>query len=166
MEKKINDFLTILKTENDKKEALFLLDDLLENLFKTDGSLSVFIKKSSQSPVAKSVISLLPDGWENPQDKDDLEKMIIKIKNTVQNLKTVNITVAVNPNETMLQSLNDWASKNFESKIIFDVTVNPEIIGGAIIVSGGTYHDFSLIKRLKDVMEAGKNEIIASLKTN
>jgi hypothetical protein len=158
-----NEFYSLLKTDRDRTMALLFLNNLSENLYKTDTSLANFIKKNENDPFAKMILSQFPQGWLQMSDKTNIENKIAELKKTVEVLPTIGLTIAIHPNEELLQTLEKWAASNFKTKVIFDIRVNPEILGGAIVVRGGNYKDFSLSKKIDEIFSARHNDIIAAV---
>ncbi len=77
-------------------------------------------------------------------------KELSQMKKTLLGLPIVKLEIAFSPSEEFLQKISNWMEKNLGKKVILDVTVNPKIIGGAIIEYQGKWRDFSLVKKLKE----------------
>jgi hypothetical protein len=158
-----NQFYDLLKTDRDRTLALLFLNSLSENLYKTDRSLDNFLKRNESDPFAKKVLSEFPPNWINLPDKSTIEEKISELKKRIEILPTIGLTIAVHPNEELLKNLENWAAANFAEKVIFDIRVNPEIVGGAIVVRNGSYSDFSISKRIEEVFSTHRDEILARL---
>lgn len=64
-------------------------------------------------------------------------------------MTTVNLTLAFLPSKSLVKKLALWFKKNFGSKVVLDIQVDPKILGGAILSFNGYYRDFSLKKKLE-----------------
>ena len=73
----------------------------------------------------------------------------------------VSLTIAFKPNQELISTLSSWAKENFKDKVVFDITVDPSIVGGAIVEHNGLYRDESLGKVLDEAFR--KREIYANI---
>ena len=164
MEDNFNRLFDVIKTDYDMSLSLNFLDDLAENIFKTDDSLSRFIQKSSNNPLFAAILAILPSDLQNGDgDKNEIKNLTTEIKKRIQALKKLSLTLAIKPNEKILKTVKDWARTNTGEQVVLDVTVDPEIIGGAIIVRNGTYHDYSIAKKIKDIFVEKHDALMAKI---
>lgn len=73
----------------------------------------------------------------------------------------ISLTIAFKPNEELMSALSSWAKENLKEKAVFDITVDPSIVGGAIIECDGLYRDESVRKILEDAFS--KKEIYENI---
>jgi hypothetical protein len=158
-----NEFYNLLKTDRDRTLALLFLNNLYENLYKTDTSFSNFLSKNQDEHFAKIILGQFPSDWLAASDKERIEKKINELKKEIQILPTISLTIAIHPNEELLKALEHWAEVNFKTKMIFDIRVNPEIIGGAIVIRNGSYKDFSLSKKIDEIFAARHEDIVSAI---
>ena len=98
------------------------------------------------------------------RDNSDIEKYLDVLLDTVKNLNKIKITIAISPNNHLLDALASWTEKNMRQKYIFDIEVDPQILGGAIISSKkGVYKDFSLSRKINDIFTIHKKEIFSQI---
>lgn len=81
----------------------------------------------------------------------------------LSSLETLSLTLAFAPTAGTLQRISQVVKKAFGLEVVIEVTIKPEIIGGAIIVFAGRYMDFSLKKQLDILFEVKKEEILKLL---
>lgn len=59
-------------------------------------------------------------------------------------MSVVILTLSIMPSVNFLTDLQDWFSTNIGERVIFDLNIEPEIIGGAKIICKNHFVDFSL----------------------
>jgi F0F1-type ATP synthase delta subunit len=135
-----------------KEDLIFYLEELkiLENLcFKEPG---VSLKEKAKGKVSEKVLNLV----ENLEKKGELLKNPEKNKEFFEEMRKqlsllpqIKIKIAFEPKREFLKKLSLFFEEKLHKKIILDVTVDPEIIGGVIFEWGGKIFDFSLAKKIK-----------------
>lgn len=137
-----------IRTVNDKENFSDYLEALKENLFKQNSFAEII--KSGTSPYPALIKGALQkEGLEN--NKNNLKIMIEKIENELKLLKTINLMLSFEPNESIINAIYSWVTKNLGKKIVLNIEVKPEILGGAVISFNGLYSDFSLKRTLENV---------------
>ena len=140
-------------TDDDKHNALVFIDGLAENLYKTDGSLEKFMSSPLASTnISRIVLSLLPRGFENSENRAMLEQRFEDLKTKINSIKKINLTLAIQPDEKLLNRIKSWILSNYGENAIIDIDIKADILGGAIVIVDGVYHDFSLVKKLAEVL--------------
>lgn len=79
---------------------------------------------------------------------------IIELKDTLEQelkkLDCVKVTLAISPTIGILDSLDNFFKKNINKKVIFDIEVDPKIIGGLVVSLNGNYGDFSVLRKIEE----------------
>lgn len=116
------DFLDDIKTLEDKEQILTELDA---------------VKRKDYSVVRK----------------DFLDK-ILEVKDTLasdlEKIKVIKIILAVKPSAGVILTLDEFFQKILNKKVIFDIEVDPKLIGGIQIVFDGKYGDYSVLKLIDE----------------
>ncbi len=159
MDEQFKRLLLVMRTEEDKRKAINFLNGLIENLYKTDWSLKKFIADEGENTMCKAIIEILPDGWEKIE-KGALEEKFSGIRQKIEAIKTIRLTLAIAPDDRLLTRIKGWANSNFGENYVLEIAVQQEIIGGAIVIVGGIYHDFSLSKKVDTLVADQKSEIL------
>jgi len=71
-----------------------------------------------------------------------------EFKNYLQKIPQVKLEIAFEPSEDFLLRIKKWFKEENHQEVILDITVNPKIVGGAIIEYQGYFRDFSLVKEM------------------
>lgn len=152
MERIFNDFAKNIIT---KEDLFFYIDEI--NLAKE------FIFKGENLPLSEKLKGKVSQIFENflknlEREKiisTDLEKNRIffdKLKNYLLKIPQIKFEIAFEPSKTFIGKLSLWLEKNAKEKIILDLISNPEIVGGVIIEYKGKYFNFSLTKKIDELI--------------
>ncbi len=151
-----DNFLKLIRTKNEQDELLNLIEDLTENLYKkkADKPLSPF-----QTLLKNEIIKILQSQniYENKLKTEKFFKALLK---SVKELPVLKLTIAIEPDQHLIDSIKLWADKNKMNGTIFEFIVDPKILGGIIIVNpNGTYSDYSLLRRIDELFTNQKQYI-------
>lgn len=152
--------LRLIRSVDDQEEVKTAVSVLLENLYKTGVNRNLGYKNEYQKKIIDEIISDL--NRKNIKETPDIENYLNSFLDSLKNMSTVKITIAVSPNNHLLEMLKDWSEKNMEENTIFDIETDPDILGGVILSTNkGLYKDFSLLKKLDDVFVKSRKEIFS-----
>ena len=156
--------LTGVKTTKEQNELINLIEKLIENNFKKSFAPNDEILNSGTTRKLWEGVSAALIAGNISEDQKEREKFLDSLLSKVRSQNKLKVTIAIEPNNKLLERLRDWTGKNLSGNTILDITVDPQILGGAIIVSSnGEYADFSLFKRINDLFLTRKQEILSLL---
>jgi hypothetical protein len=89
-------------------------------------------------------MSLLRNNKVNPEKAADLKAFFTKIQETTNTLPILSLTIAFEPKDKNLQALSEWFVMNIKKQMLFEITVDPHVIGGAKINYKGKFLDASV----------------------
>lgn len=69
-------------------------------------------------------------------------------------IQVVSLTVAIEPTQDLLVKLQSWFSENLGQRVIFDLKVDPQIIGGIKLICRNHFRDFSLSSTIEDITKS------------
>ena len=93
------------------------------------------------------------DGFDNSILKDikssDYSKVSEYIEDFIRNLEALSIYFVFVPDEKQIKEVGTWLRGNLKNpRLIFQVKVDPALIGGCAIAYKGVYKDYSLRSRI------------------
>lgn len=155
-----SDVLRWVKTTEHARDILSEIEILLDSLFKTDAntfekalrSISILTSQTLKEAFQKDNISL--------DDKTTIKEYLVGLREQIQKLKTLKLTLAFESSEYTIDNLFNWISKNLLTGIILEIKTDKSIIGGAVIELEGKYKDYSLRKTLEEVFANKREEIM------
>jgi F0F1-type ATP synthase delta subunit len=139
-----------IKTVAEKEDFIDHIDTLKESLFNEKHNLTQTLR-SGKNPYSAFIKTLLQREGIPEKDRNAVKTALGKIENELKRLRTINFTIAFEPNEQIIKAIYSWAEKNLNEKVILNIEVKPEILGGVIMTSSGFYNDFSLVKKIEEV---------------
>ena len=86
-------------------------------------------------------------------DSEELKKYIAGIKDRLQKMKEIYFEIVFDPDEYFIGEISEWILKELGEDIVIDFYLNPSIVGGAVIISGGEYFDFTMSAILERTFE-------------
>lgn len=145
----------LLKHVLTKEDLVLLLDDIDlagELSFKTGGvPLSEKIK-GRISASFQNYLEFLEKKGIITQNSEKNHRFFEDLKNYFLKLPQINIEIAFLPKQEFIEKVSFWLEKNFGEKVILNFIFNPNIGGGAKIEYKGRYFDFSIAKKLNELL--------------
>ena len=159
MEDKI---LLYIRTQDEANDMLTNLNEFMASLYSTkDISLEDHFSRLPKNLSYELQQAIKKDDLIN--NKSALREFTSKLQNKIKTCKTLRATLAFQPDDETITIFSTWAKKNIGSNIILDIEVNKEVVGGAVIIVDGQYKDYSVRKKLAQVFQIQKDEIMALL---
>jgi F0F1-type ATP synthase delta subunit len=87
----------------------------------------------------------------NQLSKEELLKALKQLVEKLDQIKTVDLTIAVEPDEPFKKAVHQWILTNINDMTLPRYTVNPRVVGGATISYGGNLMDFSLRNKIDEL---------------
>lgn len=150
-EKVLSEIKTTEDAEIFNREADTLLDALFES---REGSLESALKNEVRARIAGVLREEL---FKEGRDKEEFLK---ELKRKVEELETVSLTLAIEPTEGFLERIGHFIEEKVGDKVILNVSFNPQIVGGVVIVYKGLYRDFSFKKIFEKHFEERRDELM------
>jgi F0F1-type ATP synthase delta subunit len=101
-------------------------------------------------------MSLLRENKIDTKKISELKKFLTTLSDTAVSLPVLSLTTAFEPKEKTLQKLSEWFLINVNKQAVFDITVDPQLIGGAAINFNGKHMDFSIRPQFEQIL----NEVL------
>lgn len=146
-----------IQTKSEAKELLFGINLILESFNFKKKSFEAVLEKSLSLKVSEIIKTFISE-----KDKKDVQESLITLKNKLQALKAITLTLAFSPTGDSIKKISSWIKENLGEEFIFEIEEDPTIIGGAIIVYKGKYKNLSLKKKLEETFKKNKEELLSS----
>ena len=146
-----NNFKKITKDITTKQELVYLLDDI--------NQAKDLIYEKSDKKLSEKVKNVVSEGFRkiirNQEDelntREEQEEFLNQLKSQLQSAAQIKLTLAFSPSDSFLKDISQWLENETGEHIIIDLTVDPEIVGGAIIEYDGHYLNFGLDKKIEKI---------------
>jgi F0F1-type ATP synthase delta subunit len=96
-------------------------------------------------------------------DKPMLKNFLVQVKTFVQHIPVVTIEIPFIPTSEMLANMSNYLSIYIKRTILFDISLNKNLIAGAKLSFNGKFKDFSYKKNLDEKLAQEAEIIIKNL---
>lgn len=120
------------------------LSEIAKKLFETSFNPESALLEHFGIKKKDAFMVLLRNNNVNPESRLAIKEFIEKIQTKISSLSVLSIILAFEPNEQTLKALSTWFVLNTKKQVLFDISVDKGLIGGAAIYSNGKYLDFSI----------------------
>jgi F0F1-type ATP synthase delta subunit len=155
-----SDILRSIKTVDQASALNIEIDILIQDLFKIEGN---FFEKTLNS-ISNLTSQMLKDAFlkENIglENKSMIKEYLIGLKEQLQNLKTIKLSISFEPSLNSIDNLFSWVLKNQGTGIVLDLKTDKTILGGTTIEFEGKYKDLTLKKTLEETFQSKREEIM------
>lgn len=152
------------RTTEERDVILSELGNLLTTFYKTDEKEFTNMLNSDVSlRTAELIHSLLQEQNVEMTSRTQVNQLLESLKNELAEMKTVQITLAIKPQHGFLDQLSAWINTNIQEKSLLQLTIDPQIIGGIILLHQGKYINLSLKKKVTDTFIENKDAIFSVL---
>jgi len=144
-------FEDLAKKIKTKEELIFYLEELSraqQAVFKQGGVLLSEKLKGKISEELKNFFERMEKKGMLSKNPEQQYSFLEKIKKYLLSLSEVKLEIAFSPSNDFLKEISLWFKEELGQKVILDLTVNPKIVGGAIIEYQGNWRDYSLAREI------------------
>lgn len=139
----MNTVLIKITSPTEAEILLNFLDQLEQNIHIQNKDVKQFIFENAPFHVAPELVGYLEI---QPQNTDTtvLRQKILQLRDAIKAIPIVTLTIAFEPNEEFVYSLNQKAGELLGRKVFFELQYDATIIGGAQVEGNGkiTKHTF------------------------
>lgn len=152
------ELLSHIRTKEDAWQLEEEVDLLLEHLYKgAVGDFDLALKNDVRAWVSE----FLTKAFASPENNKD--EYLRGLKEAIGTLRELKLTLAFEPTQNSIEKIHDWVRKNVGEGIILDITFNPTIFAGAIVIFEGEYRDFSLRNKFREQFEENRDRVFEIL---
>lgn len=164
-----SDILGSIKTVDQARSLSSEIDVLLDSLFKTEKGFEIGLNSISAYHSQMLKESLAGNGvasqgvasqGEALQAQSMIKEYLEGLKDEIQRLKTIKLTLAFEPKQPTIDNLFAWTTQNLGSGFILEIAVDKTILGGATVEFEGKYEDLSLKKKVEEVFGRKREELM------
>lgn len=124
------------------------VEELLKSLVTVDEGLKIISNLEKKPAVSQKVGKKTVSG--------SSRLILDEFKTAFYKMQVVSLTLAITPSRDFLIELQQWFSDNLADKVIFDLNVDPQIIGGVTIICRDHFRDFSLAATIERTAKNGE----------
>lgn len=87
-------------------------------------------------------------GITDPMSAEDLDNLVLVLKDLQQTAPSCNLTLAAVPNQLHMQRIVTWFRQNIDPNMLISFEVNRAVLGGVVVRAGSHIYDYSWRKQL------------------
>lgn len=138
------DLSQFCKTKAQATDFIMRLNGITEMIFQTHFDLEKVFMDEFGIQKKDHFMKLLRENQIHTGTKSDLKAFMTTIVEQVSKFPVLSLTVAIEPKEATLRAISEWFILNTHKQVLFDITVDPQIIAGATLNYNGKYKDYSI----------------------
>ncbi len=139
-----SDFLSLVRTDSEKRVLINEIDILINSLYSLGAN---SLKNTLEKNIRSETSSLFQKAYEKERNYLGFLKALRQL--TLE-LKEINITIAVDPSNEIIDTVHSWLESNIGKSLIINFEKNESLIGGAQISYMGKYFELTLKKELEN----------------
>ncbi len=153
---KIDLYAQILKELYTTRQSNLLIDALGHAIDSTyDAKTSIYDVLRSVLPFDQydTIVEIAKESLIDLSNNSQAQTFLSDLITILKELPTADLTLAYSPTYEQLRSFSNWWRRNSQPYILLNITINKELIAGAIIGYDGIMQDYSLHKVLGTYIE-------------
>jgi len=153
---KIDLYAQILKELYTTRQSNMLIDALghaVDSTYDDKSNIYDVIRSFVPFDQYDTIVEIAKESQINLSNNPQAQTFISDLITILKELPTVDLTLAYSPPYEQLRSFSKWWRKNSQPYILLNITVNKELIAGAMIGYNGIMQDYSLHKVLGTYIE-------------
>lgn len=158
-----DEIISRLRTTSEVSDVIHALEEFASSSFsptKTSAQEQIFKKLS------KEIAAIFITAFAKPStaaEQITLKREVNELLTKLRTCKSIKITIAFQPDEETINFFSDWIKRNVRPDLLIDLQFDKSIVGGAQIIAGGVYKDYSVKKNLTNRFQIQKDEIMKLL---
>lgn len=140
----LDTILTNTYTIQDLHHRVRILKSQLENKLFGQSQTNEF------SPDDSGWLSSMPPLFIKEFTKDNFYSSFNELEDQIKKLKPLVIYLGFEPKQQQIESIGEWLKNNLNQTKLFEIKIDPSLLGGVALVNGGVYRDYSLRTRIQE----------------
>jgi hypothetical protein len=138
------DFSDFFNTKPEADDFVVRMTIISSKIFETSFNPHVALLEQFGIEKRDAFMKLLLNNQVNAESRKAIKSFIDSMIIKISSLPVMSLVLAFEPKTETLKLLSEWFIVNTKKQVLFDIKVDPGLIGGAAIRSRGKYLDFSI----------------------
>lgn len=148
------DFSPFFTTKSQATDFVTRLSQISQKIYQTPFSLEKELMDQLGIQKKDKFYTLLRDSKINAESASALKEFVDSLITYINALPVLSLTFAFEPKEQTLTRMSEWFSLNTKTQILFDISVDSTIMGGAKISYNGKFLDYSIRPKVDELLHA------------
>lgn len=147
------DYSNFFHTKAQASDFSARLSNVSDKIFETGFDLEKVLSKELGIEKKEKFISFLREANVNMDKAKDIKDFLDLLVQNISKLPTLYINIAFEPTDETMKLLSEWFILNIKRQFVFDITLNRELIGGALIDFNGKASDYSIKSKFDKIVK-------------
>lgn len=146
----------IVQTTQDADRMITAIEKITEALYVKPHSFEEILSMYLTNEKKERILDFIQNKNGNNFSKEALRELLDTMKTVIRSKSVLSLTIAFEPKKETLDRISNWCSESLGYLPLVKVQVDPSILGGIILTTGGYYRDYSL----KNILKAKQDSIM------
>lgn len=146
------DLSYFFQTKSQANDFLARLSTIADQTYTTNFNLEKALMEQFGIEKKDKFVALLRDNQITSESASELKAFLTTLQNKITSLPVLSITLAFEPKAQTLKALSDWFVLNMHQQMLFEITVDPQLIAGATFTFNGKHMDFSIKPKFEKIV--------------
>jgi len=147
------DLSDLFTTRAEANDFLARINTISEMLFKTDFNLEKVLIEQLGINKGDRFLTILRENNINVSSTQAIKIFFHTLSEKILAMPVIALTVAFEPQAQTLKAVSEWFVINMKQQMLFDITVDRKIVGGAAVTYNGKFFDFSIRQTFERIMQ-------------
>lgn len=152
--------LNAIYTTEDAQEFIERIDTFLADIYSIERKdILTVLDDTFPENISKEIKNYITLTNTSLTHQEEVRVALMKLQQAIRAARTLSLTLAFSPTRKTVIGICERIKQEFGQDVITEISYNPDLVGGAVIVFEGKYTDQSIKKKLTILFEAKENEI-------
>ena len=147
------DLSDLFTTKVEANDFLARLTTISEMFFQTGFNLEKALHQHFGVNKSDRIINILRMSNINPESTPAVKDFFIILMTKISTLPVISLTIAFDPQDQTFKTLSQWFFINMHKQVLFDISVDHNILAGANITYNGKFFDFSVKSTFERILQ-------------
>src|ERR1700722_15389285 len=147
------DLSDLFTTKVEANDFLARLTTISEMFFQTSFNLEKALHQHFGVNKSDRIINILRMSNINPESTPAVKDFFIILMTKISTLPVISLTIAFDPQDQTFKTLSQWFFINMHKQVLFDISVDHNILAGANITYNGKFFDFSVKSTFERILQ-------------
>lgn len=139
-------------TKAEANVFLTCISAISDMLFQTNFQLETALYDQLGINKKDRFLTLLRENNINTQSLPSIKEFLQVLKEKIIAMPVLSLTIAFEPQQQTLKALSEWILVNTNQQMVFEITVDPRLVAGAIVTHNGNFFDFSIRPTVEKIL--------------
>ncbi|MDP3941437.1 MAG: F0F1 ATP synthase subunit delta [bacterium] len=167
MENQQDPGIAILKTIASTEDASYYIEQIdrfLQSMYQTDRtSILTVLEEMLPENISRDIKEYLISSKIDVTHQEQVRYALGTLQDTIRKAKVVSLTIAFPASKRIVEKIASQVKESFGSNLLVEISINQELVGGAVIIYKGNYIDLSVKRKVDILFDAKKEEILKFL---